>query len=53
MDGSITVLLFVNPAEEDILVDCATELLFDACGRYDEAIVEFTKKELDVLFADE
>ena len=40
VDGAITEL-FANPADEDIIVDCATELLFDTCGRYDDAIEEF------------
>ena len=29
VDGTIIELLFKNPADEDIIVDCATELLFD------------------------
>ena len=41
MDGSITELLFANPADDDTLVDCATELLFDTCGRYDDAMEVF------------
>ena len=53
VDGSMIELLFANPADDDTLVDCATELLFDTCGRYDEAIVEFAKKELEVAFNEE
>ena len=41
VDDSITELLFANPADDDTLVGCATELLFDTCGRYDDAIEEF------------
>ena len=41
VDGTTVELLFANPADEDIIVDCATELLFDTCGRYDDAIEEF------------
>ena len=33
VDGSIIELLFVNPADDDILVDCVSELVFDACGK--------------------
>ena len=50
VDGITIELLFKNPTDEDILVDCTTELLFDTCGRYDEAIVELAKKELEVAF---
>ena len=52
MDGSITELLFTNPTDEDVLVNCANELLFETCGRYDDVIVEFSKKDLDVAFMD-
>ena len=41
VDGLMIELLFANPADDDILVDCATELVFDTCGRYDDTIVEF------------
>ena len=41
MDDSIIELLFANPADEDTLVDCTNELLFEACGRYDDGIEEF------------
>lgn len=41
VEGSITELLFENPAEDDILVDCDTELVFDTCGRYDDAMEVF------------
>ena len=53
VDGIVIKLLFANPADDDILLDCTTELLFDTCGRYDEAIVEFAKKDLEVAFTDE
>ena len=53
MDGAIIELLFANPAEEDILVDWAIELVLDTCGRYDDTIVEFAYNELEVAFTDE
>ena len=53
VDGLMIELLLANPADDDILVDCVALLLFDTCGRYDEAIVEFAKKELEVAFNEE
>ena len=53
VDGSIIELLFANPAEDDILVDCAAELLFDTCGRYDDVIDELENNELEVAFMEE
>ena len=41
VDGTTIELLFENPAEEDILVDCTTELVFDTGGIYDDAREEF------------
>ena len=41
VDGTIIELLFANPADDDIIVDCTTELVFDTCGRCDDAIEEF------------